>query len=117
MWAAQAKRVRETTHNAFKDCLVVLDPDGDAHSCTGIFDAPYEEVVPDDEGGVGLCSIDPTVTVDLALLGATPKTRDILTVRVQNADGTYEAAVRYRVKETQPDGYGSMTMPLGRGGS
>lgn len=111
MWAAILQRANQTVVNTLKDCAVVLDPDGIASACFGIFDAPHQEVAEGPEGPA-LGTVDPAVTFVLEDLDRDPVTRDILTVAVQNPDGTHETAVRYRVGETMRDGHGKMTAQL-----
>ncbi len=117
MWPAILNRARAVIRQKMQDCRVVLDPDGAAHACPGIFHAPHEEMVADGEGGVAVCSTDPVVDIDLDQLPVVPKTKDVLTVEARLPDGGFAAPVRYRVKDTQDDGYGSVKLRLVKGGS
>jgi hypothetical protein len=114
MWPALLNRATKVIRDKFSDCRVVLDPDGSAYACKGIFHAPHEDFVPDGEGAVTICSTDPVVDVRLADLPVVPKDRDVLTISLQLPDGTYADPQRFRVKDTQDDGYGSMKLLLMR---
>lgn len=116
MWPALLHRATRVIRDKFSDCRVVLDPDGAAHACPGIFHAPHEEMVADGEGGVAVCSTDPVADVRLADLPVVPKTKDVVTVEARLPDGGYDAPVRYRVKDTRDDGYGGMKLALVKGG-
>lgn len=116
MWPALLHRATRVIRDKFWDCRVTLDPDGAAHQCAGIFHAPHEEMVPDGQGGVAICSTDPVVDVRLADLSVVPKTKDILIIEARHPDGGYDAPVRYRVKDAREDGYGSMKLALVKGG-
>ena len=73
-------------------------------------------VVPDGEGGVSLNSVGPVVDVRLADLPITPATKAIVSIALRQPDGTYAAPTRYRVTDTQDDGYGGMKLLLVKGG-
>ncbi len=116
MWARLVERAEKGIRDVLSDCRVTLDPDGGAYTCTGIFFAPHQEVVADGEGSVAVASTDPTVDIHAADLPVTPKTRDVVAIELQQADGTYAAPVRYRVTDTQDNGHGSVKLQLVKGG-
>ena len=112
MWAALNQLNVRMVKKIFFNATCTLDPDGAAHSFTAIWHAPHQEYVAGEDGAVNLCSVDPTVDVILADVPILPQTRDILTVAVQAADGTYTTAIRYQIAETKRDGYGKMLLRL-----
>ena len=116
MWPALLNRATKVIRDKFSDARVVLDPDHAAHACAGIFHAPQKDYVPDGEGGVTLNSVGPVVDVRLADLPLTPATKAIVSIALRQPDGTYAAPIRYRVTDTQDDGYGGMKLLLTKGG-
>ncbi len=116
MWPAILNRATQVIRDKFSDCRVTLDPDGAGHVCAGIFHAPHEEMLPDGEGGVAVCSTDPVVDVRVADLPVIPKTKDVLTIEARLPDGSFGAPTRYRIKETRDDGYGGVKLALVKGG-
>jgi hypothetical protein len=116
MWPALLHRATKVIREKFADCRIVLDPDGAAHTCLAIFHAEQKDVVPDGEGGVSLNSVGPVVDVRLADIPVMPATRSIVAIELQRPDGTYAVATRYRITDTQDDGYGGMKLLLMKGG-
>jgi len=109
-WAGALDRMTAACRNKFS-AAVVYDPDDAAVPLIGIFDEAAERIEFSEDGAPVSTT---AILLDLRLtdLGLTPKSRDEVTVAVQQTDDTYGTATRYRVTAVEPDGAGSVSLIL-----
>lgn len=109
-------RMQRGVHKRLDNAHVILDPDGGAYPCDGNYRADSSDYVPDGEGGVAINSVAPVLSVYLPDLPVAPATKMVVSVALLQVDRTYAIPVRYRITDTQDDGYGGTKLLLVQGG-
>ncbi len=110
--ARHIERANRVLRDRLINAHVIIDPDGAASLCDGVYLASEKDLVQTTEGEVTVNNVGPTLCVLLSDLPSPPLTDQILTVAVQQGNGTFAPPIRYRVTNTGDDGYGWTKMNL-----
>ena len=115
MWEGKIARAEAKIRRRMNNALVTFYPDDPAaYTIPAVYHSSHAEFKPTSEGAVTSCSFDPWVDVSQAVLTHIPKSREELNVEIQGEDGTYTEPIRFRVKDTQENGFRSIKLLLNK---